>query len=101
MRSVPAPDVTVTPLTPCAVCRSGRYVLLEPPQEKVVPSPRSRTLAAALAVLVAFAALVLAPDAVPAASQAMWEHLAMRRGHLPPDTTPSPPPPQAPDSGLP
>src|SRR5439155_24424102 len=79
MRSVPAPDVTVTPLTPCAASRSGRYVLLEPPQEKVVLSPRSRTLAAALAVLVAFAALVLARDAVPAASQAVWEHLGMRR----------------------
>src|SRR3989475_9668355 len=50
--------------------------------EKVVPSPRSGTLAAALAVLVAFAALVLAPDAVPAASQAMWEHLGMRRGNF-------------------
>jgi len=54
-------------------------VLLEPPQEKVVPSPRSRTLAAGLAVLVAFAALALASDAVPAASQAVWEHLGMRR----------------------
>src|SRR2546427_8140430 len=47
--------------------------------EKVVLSPRSRTLAAGLAVLVAFAALVLAPDAVPAAGQAVWEHLGMRR----------------------
>src|SRR5712692_4967894 len=47
--------------------------------EKVVLSPRSRTLAAGLAVLIAFAALALAPDAVPAAGQAVWEHLGMRR----------------------
>src|SRR3989454_8563936 len=79
MRSVPAPIETVTPLTPCAVCRSGRYVLLEPPQEKAVLSPRTRTLATAVAVLVSFAALALAPDAVPAAGQAVWEQLGMRR----------------------
>jgi len=79
MRSVPAPIETVTPLTPCAVCCSGRYVLLEPPQEKAVLSPRTRTLATGLAALVTFAALALAPDAVPAAGQAVWEHLGMRR----------------------
>jgi len=79
MRSVPAPKVTVTPLTPCAVCRSGRYVLLEPPQEKVVLSPRSRSLVAALAILVALAALALTPGAVPAAGQSAWERLGMRR----------------------
>src|SRR3989454_9927716 len=82
MRSVPAPIETVTPLTPCAVCRSGRYVLLEPPQEKAVLSPRTRTLATGLAALVTFAALALAPDAVPAAGQAVWEHLGMRRGNF-------------------
>src|SRR2546425_9926985 len=84
MRSVPAPIETVTPLTPCAVCRSGRYVLLEPPQEKAVLSPRTRTLATGLAALVTWAALALAPDAVPAAGQAVWEHLGMRRANSPP-----------------
>src|SRR3989454_9841250 len=85
MRSAPAPIETVTPLTPCAVCRSGRYVLLEPPQEKAVLSPRTRTLATGLAALVTFAALALAPDAVPAAGQAVWEHLGMRRANAPRD----------------
>ena len=79
MRSVPTPIETVTPLTPCAVCRSGRYVLLEPPQEKAVLSARTRTLATTVAVLVSFAALALASDAVPAAGQAVWEQLGMRR----------------------
>ena len=42
-------------------------------------SPCSRSLAAALAVLPAFAPLALALDTVPAANQAAWEHLGMRR----------------------
>src|SRR2546422_3432681 len=48
-------------------------------RRKVVLSPCSRSLAAALAVLPAFAPLALALDTVPAANQAAWEHLGMRR----------------------